>query len=107
MNSSNHSSKSISTNCKCVEDHTKNRIEGVECLTVGTRKLAAMLDVSPRSVDRADAAGQLPSPVFIGGSKKFLLEGSRGIRAWLLAGCPRREDFEGDTTIQTGGGDVR
>lgn len=63
-----------------------------------------MLDVSPRSVDRADAAGQLPSPVFIGGSKKFLLEGSRGIRAWLLAGCPRREDFEGDTTIQTGGG---
>ncbi|OWY70398.1 hypothetical protein B7486_16550 [cyanobacterium TDX16] len=68
-------------------------------LAVSTKRLAELLDMSPRSVDRMDAAGQLPTPIYCGSSKRFILDGPRGVRAWLEAGCPKREDFEGPTAL--------
>ena len=64
-------------------------------LAVSTKSLAKMLDISARSLDRADAAGLIPSPIYVGGAKRFRIDGPTGIKAWLAAGCPRREQFEG------------
>lgn len=66
-----------------------------EALAVNVRQLAKMLGVSPRHVERLDEAGKLPSPIRLGRSKRWPLDGSAGIRAWIAAGCPSRNAMEG------------
>jgi predicted DNA-binding transcriptional regulator AlpA len=54
-------------------------------LLVGLSKLAALLDRSVASLNRDLAAGRLPAPVRLGGSRKWRWP---EIEAWVAAGCP-------------------
>jgi prophage regulatory protein len=56
-------------------------------LLVDIHALAGLLDRSVASLERDQAAGRLPAPVRIGGSKKWRVA---DIRAWVADGCPAR-----------------
>lgn len=58
-----------------------------EPLLIDARQVAALLDRSLPSVRRDDAAGRLPAPLSLGGSKKWR---KAEIEAWVAAGCPGR-----------------
>jgi predicted DNA-binding transcriptional regulator AlpA len=53
--------------------------------------LAELLDWSPRTIDRYDAAGLLPRPIQLGGSKRWR---RAEIVGWIAAGCPPRKQWE-------------
>ena len=57
-------------------------------LVFDIRQLAHLLGRSVASLERDQAAGRLPSPVRIGGSKKWRRS---DIEAWVAAGCPARK----------------
>lgn len=57
-------------------------------LLVDIHALAVLLDRSVASLERDQAAGRLPAPVRIGGSKKWR---RADIEAWVAAGCPVRQ----------------
>lgn len=57
-------------------------------LLVDINRLAVLLGRSVASLERDQAAGRLPAPVRIGGSKKWRLA---DIQAWVAAGCPTRK----------------
>jgi predicted DNA-binding transcriptional regulator AlpA len=57
-------------------------------LLLSVRDLARLLGRSVPSLDRDDAAGRLPAPVRLGGSKKWRTD---EIVAWVAAGCPDRK----------------
>src|SRR5262245_29168424 len=67
-------------------------------ILLSVRDLARLLGRSGPSLRRDDAAGRLPRPVRIGGSKKW-----RGgeILAWVVAGCPGRDDWTWTATNKT------
>ncbi len=56
-------------------------------LLIDIHTLAALLTRSVASLERDQAAGRLPAPVRIGGSKKWRRS---DIEAWVAAGCPAR-----------------
>ncbi len=56
-------------------------------LLIDIRQLAVLLNRSVPSLERDQAAGRLPAPVRIGGSKKWR---RADIEAWVAAGCPVR-----------------
>ncbi len=56
-------------------------------LLVDIQQLAVLLGRSVASLERDQAAGRLPAPVRIGGSKKWR---RADIEAWVAAGCPIR-----------------
>jgi predicted DNA-binding transcriptional regulator AlpA len=60
-------------------------------LLVGIEDLAAVLARSVASLHRDDAAGRLPAPLRIGGSKRWRVS---DITEWVELGCPSRADFE-------------
>lgn len=59
-------------------------------LLIDVEELAALLGRSTASLARDDAAGRLPTPVRIGGSKKWRFE---ELTAWVAAGCPPRSKW--------------
>lgn len=59
-------------------------------ILLSVRDLATLLDRSVPSIERDDAAGRIPAPVWIGGSKKWRRD---EILAWVEAGCPDRDDW--------------
>jgi predicted DNA-binding transcriptional regulator AlpA len=61
-----------------------------QSLLLSVRDLARLLGRSVPSLDRDDAAGRLPAPVRIGGSKKWR---RAEIVAWVAAGCPDRASW--------------
>lgn len=66
-----------------------------EPLTATTEELASLLRVSPRHIQRQESAGKIgPKPVRFGKSKRYVLDGLNGIRAWLAAGAPDRREWE-------------
>lgn len=56
------------------------------------RELAAFLSRSEASIRRDDRDGRIPSPVALGGSRRWR---SGEVRAWVRAGCPARSAWEG------------
>lgn len=56
-------------------------------LLIDIYALAALLTRSVASLERDQAAGRLPAPVRIGGSKKWR---RADIETWVAAGCPAR-----------------
>ena len=56
-------------------------------LLIDIRQLAVLLNRSVASLERDQAAGRLPAPVRIGGSKKWRCA---DIETWVAAGCPVR-----------------
>ena len=63
-------------------------------LAVDSKRLAELLCVSVRHVERLDSAGKIPAGIYLGKAKRWLLDGPNGIRAWLAAGCPDRVRFK-------------
>jgi excisionase family DNA binding protein len=55
------------------------------------RQVAGLLGVSTRLIFKLRAAGKLPRDLRVGHAVRFA---EQDIRAWIAAGCPRREDFE-------------
>lgn len=60
-------------------------------LLVDIKELARQLSRSVASIQRDDDAGRIPSPIMIGGSKRWRLN---EIRAWVRSGCPDRTAWE-------------
>ena len=60
-------------------------------LLVTAKQAAAMCGKSLRTWRTWDAAGWIPRPVRIGRSTLWRLG---KLRAWVTAGCPRREEWE-------------
>jgi predicted DNA-binding transcriptional regulator AlpA len=69
----------------------QEQVNQTQPLAISARQLAAMLGVSIRQVWRLNAAGKLPKPLWLGGSRKWL---RKEIEAFLEAGCPDRESWE-------------
>jgi prophage regulatory protein len=60
-------------------------------LLVSAKQAARMCSKSLRTWRAWDAAGWIPRPVRIGRSTLWRTE---ELRAWIEAGCPRREEWE-------------
>jgi predicted DNA-binding transcriptional regulator AlpA len=60
-------------------------------LTYSRHELTLALGISLASLDRLDAAGQLPAAKRIGGRKLWVRE---EIAEWLRADCPGRREWE-------------
>lgn len=71
---------------------------GAAALLVDIRGLAALLSRSVASLERDQAAGRVPAPVYVGGSKRWR---RAEVEAWVAAGCPRRDRWE---AARAGGG---
>jgi len=68
-------------------DKTTTKTAPPTPLLVDIQQLAVLLTRSVASLERDQAAGRLPAPVRIGGSKKWR---QADIEAWVAAGCPVR-----------------
>ena len=71
-------------------------------LVVDAKALAKLLGSGLRTVRAWDAAGKLPTPVRLGGRVVWILNGPSGIREWLEAGAPKRDDWESRRTSAGG-----
>ncbi len=65
--------------------------EAVDPLLITARQAAAMCGKSLRTWRTWDAAGWVPRPVRIGRSTLWRAD---ELDAWVIAGCPRRRDWE-------------
>jgi predicted DNA-binding transcriptional regulator AlpA len=64
---------------------------GGEPILIDAKELGRLLGRSRASVDRDDAAGRIPRPLRIGGSRRWRLA---EIRVWVDAGMPTRDVWE-------------
>jgi predicted DNA-binding transcriptional regulator AlpA len=62
-----------------------------EGLLIDIGQLSALLRRSVASLERDQARGRLPAPVYVGGSRRWR---RAEIVAWVAAGCPPRERWE-------------
>ena len=63
----------------------------LSALLLTTSQAAALCGRSLRTFRTWDAAGRIPQPVRIGRSTLWRAE---ELRAWVAAGCPRRQEWE-------------
>jgi len=63
----------------------------VSALLVTAKQAAAMCGKSLRTWRASDAAGWIPRPVRINRSTLWRVD---ELRAWVAAGCPRRDEWE-------------
>jgi predicted DNA-binding transcriptional regulator AlpA len=67
-------------------------------LLVDIRELSALLSRSAGALERDQAAGRLPAPIYVGGSRRW----RRGeVEAWVAAGCPDRKTWEAIQAART------
>lgn len=65
--------------------------QAVAKLLISPAETAEMLDVSARTLQRMQQAGEFgPMPVKIARSQKFRAD---DVRQWVLEGCPSRADW--------------
>jgi predicted DNA-binding transcriptional regulator AlpA len=64
---------------------------GPAALLIDIRQLSALLRRSVASLERDQAAGRLPAPVYVGGSRRWR---RAEVEEWVKAGCPRRDRWE-------------
>jgi len=65
-------------------------------LLVDAKAVGAMLGRCERSVWRDAAAGRIPRPIELGGSKRWRLS---ELQQWAAAGCPNRDTWEAQIII--------
>ena len=66
-------------------------------LLIDIHTLAALLGRSVPSLERDQAAGRLPAPVRLGGSRKWR---RADIDGWVTAGCPPRAEWDARTAAR-------
>jgi DNA-binding transcriptional regulator YiaG len=59
-----------------------------QALAVGEKDLARLLGISPATLARWKASGRLVPGIRQGGRILYVMDGPRGVRAWLSAGMP-------------------
>lgn len=62
-----------------------------DALLIDIRRMAALLARSVASLERDQAAGRLPAPVYVGGSRRWR---RAEVEDWVRAGCPDRDRWE-------------
>ena len=62
-----------------------------DALLIDIRRLGALLARSVASLERDQAAGRLPAPVYVGGSRRWR---RAEVEDWVRAGCPDRDRWE-------------
>lgn len=67
-------------------------------LLIDIRELAVLLSRSVPALERDQAAGRLPAPVRVGGSRRWR---RAEIEGWVAAGCPDRAGWD---AIRAAGG---
>jgi predicted DNA-binding transcriptional regulator AlpA len=72
-------------------DDRLGRPGSTTALLIDIRQLAALLSRSVASLERDQAAGRLPAPVRVGGSKRWR---RAEVEAWVAAGCPAGKAWE-------------
>jgi predicted DNA-binding transcriptional regulator AlpA len=60
-------------------------------LLIDIQVLSGLLSRSVASLERDQAAGRLPAPVYVGGSRRWR---RAEVEAWVAAGCPERVRWE-------------
>ena len=60
-------------------------------LLIDIGQLVALLRRSVASLERDQAAGRLPAPVYVGGSRRWR---RAEIEAWVAADCPDRQTWQ-------------
>ncbi len=65
--------------------------EALQPLLVSIRDLTRLLARSEIALHRDDAAGRLPKPIRLGGSKRWRLA---DVQEWVRLGCPSRAEYE-------------
>lgn len=73
-------------------DQVFEELQKFESGLIRVADVAALLDVSVRSVWRMDKSGKLPAPVTVGVAAKRWRKSE--ILAWIGSGCPDRETWE-------------
>jgi predicted DNA-binding transcriptional regulator AlpA len=68
---------------------TRKTTNEIQLLTA--KELGVRLSLSKRQIFRLNACGQLPKPIRIGGSVRWV---ESTIAQWLKAGAPDRKTFE-------------
>ena len=61
-------------------------------LLIDIKEVATLLGRSVSSLRRDGEAGRMPASITLGGSKRWR---RNEIRAWVRAGCPATDDWEG------------
>jgi predicted DNA-binding transcriptional regulator AlpA len=74
-----------------IDPPARKRRRRLSPLVVDARWLARLLCCGLRTVRTWDSAGRLPAPLRIGGRVVWRVS---EIRAWLVAGAPRRAEWE-------------
>ena len=70
---------------------TTSGTDSPQPLLVDIKTVAKLLGRCTRSIQNDDAAGLIPRPISLSGSKRWRL---KELRQWVLAGCPSREAWE-------------
>jgi hypothetical protein len=73
---------------------TRRKCRRLSPLVADAKRLARLLGVGVRSIRTWDYAGKLPRPIKLGTRTVWVLGGESGIRAWLTAGAPPRQEWE-------------
>ena len=73
-----------------------------QALAVGEKDLARLLGISPATLARWKAAGRLLPGIRQGGRILYVLDGPKGVRAWLAAGMPDAKTFTSQLTEDRG-----
>ncbi len=68
-----------------VEEHTESAEQQPGRMLVDVRRVASLLNCSPRTVYRLSDGGRMPRPVKLGGLVRWRRD---EIASWICAGCP-------------------
>jgi excisionase family DNA binding protein len=66
-----------------------SKIHQEDALLIPADQLAALIQVSTRTLWRLLSAGRLPKPVRIGGSVRWRMD---QVKQWIESGCPPQEE---------------
>jgi predicted DNA-binding transcriptional regulator AlpA len=91
-----------------VQNEPTNAVEATDLfpasmvpLLVGHAEAARLCGISPASWHRLVAAGKIgPAPIRLGGRVLFPVD---GLRAWIAAGCPDRQEWQARRVAQHDG----
>jgi len=81
----------------------EERVETLPNLLIDIQQLRELLNRSVASLERDQAAGRLPSQIYVGGSNRWR---RAEIEAWVAAGCPIRTEWEAIIAMQKGAAHV-
>jgi len=69
-----------------------NKVQEIQTMSaISIKEVAKRLSLSPRTLHRMNASGKIFAPIRVNNSIRF---NEQELNAWLLAGCPDRQEWE-------------